>query len=164
MNGKFSAAGKTVTDWVTVFNAIHESELKACWDDEVSPSKESAVSFVGGFIFGYFTGDAAINEFLTIRTLRVCEVVLEQNAAAYIARGVEEHVAYMSVLHMPFLYNRLNWEIEITEADFDECSYCFFGLDEDSQWGDDVWFTASQWRTFVSAVLAFSKQYNIATC
>lgn len=118
--------------------------------------------FLSENVFNFTTYDREIDELFAKKAVEVCEVINTGKTFDYI-KDQENYKWYLLMCNMPFFSEKLEWGGSIRGAwwcgnkdrvvEFDTCGF----WDGDVQLCDTFRFNVEEWKSFITAVIDFSR-------
>lgn len=101
-----------------VFKQLIEDRYNEC--NSFDPSLyRSKIDFIGQEVFEFITYDDSMSEMFTVTMLDVLECILNGKNSEYHGKSDAHYQAYLLMVNMTFLSNKLNWGTSIRTAFFD---------------------------------------------
>lgn len=159
MANSFDVNVITPAHWVKILDTGFTEKLT---HDKETESITAVIDFLAVCIFKLFTYESEINAILVRQTLSVCQALVDDCTHEYVKQSPNHLLTYATVLHMPFLCNRVEWGESILDACLCDCQYFISNITVGTMETDALDFNDEGWTAFVTGVLLFAQKWIVA--
>jgi hypothetical protein len=90
-------------DFKGILEKIYQEEKK------YSICLSSRLDFIGETIFNFTTYDSDANEHFSLKMIEVIECIINKKTFEYQKENKENYYNYLTMVNIPFLFNKLDW-------------------------------------------------------